>query len=72
MYIQSSLNHLIDEQVMQRSFQLCFVQSGYPAARWVVRHRFGGQRFGEMEVWALGKLTVQGVYACRKMLTSQV
>ena len=24
-----------------------------PSSRWAVRAQFGGQRFGEMEVWAL-------------------
>ncbi len=38
------------------------------SSRWVVKPQFGGQRFGEMEVWALE--AYGAAYTLQEMLTS--
>ncbi|MEZ5163220.1 MAG: hypothetical protein R2688_05615 [Fimbriimonadaceae bacterium] len=43
------LEHLADEKIARSIGPTRLLLS----SRWVVKAQFGGQRFGEMEVWAL-------------------
>ena len=49
MYILKLL-HLVDDKIHARSTG---PTRSSPSSRWAARKQFGGQRFGEMEVWAL-------------------
>ncbi len=58
------LNHLVDDKM----HAVPLVPTAWlPSSRWVVRRQFGGQRFGEMEVWALE--AYGAAYTLQEMLT---
>ena len=63
MYIMK-LNHLVDDKIHQRSIGPYSLVTQQPLGGKV---RFGGQRFGEMEVWALE--AYGAAYTLQEMLT---
>ena len=63
MYIMK-LNHLVDDKIHQRSIGPYSLVTQQPLGGKV---RFGGQRFGEMEVWALE--AYGAAYSLQEMLT---
>jgi DNA-directed RNA polymerase subunit beta len=58
------LNHLVDDKIHQRSIGPYSLVTQQPLGGKV---RFGGQRFGEMEVWALE--AYGAAYSLQEMLT---
>ena len=59
------LNHLVDDKMHARSAPA--LTAWLPSSRWAVKAQFGGQRFGEMEVWALE--AYGAAYTLQEMLT---
>ena len=55
------LHHLVDDKMHARSTG---PTAWLPSSLWAAKAQFGGQRFGEMEVWALeaygASYTLQG------------
>ncbi len=56
------LNHLVDDKMHARSIGPYSLVTQQPLGG---KAQFGGQRFGEMEVWALGSIRCS-LYVCRK------